>query len=86
MKIPFQGESVIESKIQGHLSYQLCFCINTVVTIMQQYFSCQSVCNFFWSTLYYTACPQIIKNKLICFLRRIIFIGKALNIILLRML
>jgi len=22
----------IESKIQGHLSYQFCFCINTVVT------------------------------------------------------
>jgi len=24
-----------ESKIQGHLSYQFCFCINTVVTIIE---------------------------------------------------
>ena len=34
MKFLFQGESVIESKIQRHLSYQFCFCINTVVTII----------------------------------------------------
>jgi len=24
-----------ESKIQGHLSYQFCFCINTIVTIIE---------------------------------------------------
>jgi len=24
-----------ESKIQGHFSYQFCFCINTVVTIIE---------------------------------------------------
>jgi len=42
----------IESKIQGHLSYQFCFRINTVFTIIEQYFSCQSVYTFFWATLY----------------------------------
>ena len=33
MKFLFEGESVIESIIQRHLSYQFCFCINTVVAI-----------------------------------------------------
>jgi len=52
MKFLFQGESVIESKIQGPLSYQFCFCVNTVVAIIEYYFSCQSVYTFFWATLY----------------------------------
>jgi len=51
MKFLFQGDSVPESKIQGHLSYQFCFCINTVVTIIELYFACQSVYTFYWATL-----------------------------------
>ena len=47
------SNTYIESKIQGHLSYQFCFCINTVVMIIEQYFSCQSVYTLFWATLYY---------------------------------
>ena len=35
MKFLFQGDRVIESKIQGHLSYQFFFCINTVVTVLE---------------------------------------------------
>ena len=46
------SNTYIESKIQGHLSYQFCFCINTVVTIIEYYFSCQSVYTLFWVTLY----------------------------------
>ena len=29
------SNTYIESKIQGHLSYQFCYCINTVVTIIE---------------------------------------------------
>ena len=29
------SNTYIESKIQGHLSYQFCFCINTVVTVIE---------------------------------------------------
>jgi len=29
------SNTYIESKIQGHISYQFCFCINTVVTIIE---------------------------------------------------
>ena len=29
------SNTYIESKIQGHLSYHFCFCINTVVTIIE---------------------------------------------------
>jgi len=29
------SNTYIESKIQGHLLYQFCFCINTVVTIIE---------------------------------------------------
>jgi hypothetical protein len=29
------SNTFIESKIQGHRSYQFCFCINTVVTIIE---------------------------------------------------
>jgi hypothetical protein len=35
MKFLFQVESVIESKIEGHLSYQFCFRKNAVVTIIE---------------------------------------------------
>jgi hypothetical protein len=46
MKFIFQNESEIEYKIQGHFSYQFCFCINTVVTIIGKYFSCQRIYTF----------------------------------------
>jgi len=29
------SNTYIKSKIQGHLSYQFCFCTNTVVTIIE---------------------------------------------------
>jgi len=29
------SNTYIASKIQGHLSYQFCFCINTVITIIE---------------------------------------------------
>jgi hypothetical protein len=41
-----------ESKIQGNLSCQFYFCTNTVVTIIEQHFSCQSVYTLFLATLY----------------------------------
>jgi hypothetical protein len=46
MKILFQGESVTEPKIQYY------FCINTVVTIIEEYLTCQREYTFFWVTLY----------------------------------
>ena len=50
MKFLFEGESVIESIIQRHLSYQFCFCINTVVTIVVIFFMSKCV-YIFWTTL-----------------------------------
>jgi len=41
------SNTYIKSKIQGHLSLQVCFCINTVVTVRELYFSCQRVYTFF---------------------------------------
>jgi len=35
MPMAATSNTYIESKIQGHLSYQFCFCINTVVTIIE---------------------------------------------------
>ena len=35
MPIVATSNTYIESKIQGHLSYQFCFCINTVVMIIE---------------------------------------------------
>jgi len=62
-----------ESKIQGHPSYQFCFCINTVVTIIEEYFSCQSVYTFFGATMYiymYTVVKlcniQYVVSKILC--------------------
>jgi len=35
MPIVANSKNYLESKIQGHLSYKFCFCINTVVTIVE---------------------------------------------------
>jgi len=58
------SNTYIESKIQGHLSYQFCFCINTVVTIIEKYFSCQSVYTLFWATLYIQSVSQTLRTVL----------------------